>query len=112
MAKVIGIDLGTTNSCVSLIEGSTPSVIVNQEGKRTTPSVVSFKDGDIRIGDSAKRQAVTNPENTIYSVKMFIGSKYSEIKNEAGKMSYKVKKEKYDRLSGLDVQKQYKHERR
>ena len=93
MAKVIGIDLGTTNSCVSVIEGSTPTVIVNSEGKRTTPSVVSFKDGDIRIGDSAKRQAVTNPENTIYSVKRFIGSKYSEIKNEAGKMSYKVKKE-------------------
>ena len=98
MAKVIGIDLGTTNSCVSIIEGITPSVIVNQEGKRTTPSVVSFKDGDIRIGDSAKRQAVTNPENTIYSVKRFIGSKYSEIKNEAGKMSYKVKKEKGDKV--------------
>ena len=98
MAKVIGIDLGTTNSCVSVIEGSTPTVIVNSEGKRTTPSVVSFKDGDIRIGDSAKRQAVTNPENTIYSVKRFIGSKYSEIKNEAGKMSYKVKKEKGDKV--------------
>ena len=98
MAKVIGIDLGTTNSCVSVIEGSTPAVIVNSEGKRTTPSVVSFKGGDIRIGDSAKRQAVTNPDNTIYSVKRFIGSKYSEIKNEAGKMSYKVKKERGDKV--------------
>lgn len=94
MAKVIGIDLGTTNSCVSVIEGSSPAVIVNSEGKRTTPSVVSFKDGEIRIGDAAKRQAITNPENTVYSVKRFIGSKYDEIKNEAGKMPYKVKKEK------------------
>ncbi len=94
MAKVIGIDLGTTNSCVSVIEGNTPSVIVNSEGKRTTPSVVSFKDGDIRIGDSAKRQAVTNPENTVYSVKRFIGSQYSEIKNEAKRMPYKVKDSK------------------
>jgi molecular chaperone DnaK len=94
MAKVIGIDLGTTNSCVSVIEGSTPAVIVNSEGKRTTPSVVSFKDGDIRIGDSAKRQAVTNPENTVYSVKRFIGSQYNEIKNEAKKMPYKVKDSK------------------
>ena len=94
MAKVIGIDLGTTNSCVSVIEGSTPAVIVNSEGKRTTPSVVSFKEGEIRIGDPAKRQAITNPENTVYSVKRFIGSNYDEIKNEAGKMPYKVKKEK------------------
>jgi molecular chaperone DnaK len=94
MAKVIGIDLGTTNSCVSVIEGNTPTVIVNSEGKRTTPSVVSFKDGDIRIGDSAKRQAVTNPENTVYSVKRFIGSQYDEIKNEAKKMPYKVKDSK------------------
>ncbi len=94
MAKVIGIDLGTTNSCVSVIEGSTPAVIVNSEGKRTTPSVVSFKDGEIRIGDPAKRQAITNPENTVYSVKRFIGSNYNEIKSEAGKMPYKVKNEK------------------
>ncbi len=94
MAKVIGIDLGTTNSCVSVIEGSSPAVIVNSEGKRTTPSVVSFKDGEIRIGDPAKRQAITNPENTVYSVKRFIGSNYDEIKSEAGKMPYKVKKEK------------------
>ena len=92
MAKVIGIDLGTTNSCVSVIEGNTPTVIVNSEGKRTTPSVVSFKDGDIRIGDSAKRQAVTNPENTVYSVKRFMGSEFDQIKGEASKVTYKVRK--------------------
>ncbi len=92
MSKVIGIDLGTTNSCVSVIEGSSPAVIVNQEGKRTTPSIVSFKDGEIKIGDPAKRQAVTNPQNTIYSVKRFIGSNFSEVKNEAKKMPYKVEK--------------------
>lgn len=92
MSKVIGIDLGTTNSCVAVMEGTVPSVIVNQEGKRTTPSIVSFKEGDIKIGDPAKRQAVTNPQNTIYSAKRFIGSKFSEIKTEAKKMSYKVDK--------------------
>jgi len=92
MAKVIGIDLGTTNSCVSTMEANAPVVIVNQEGKRTTPSIVSFKNGEIKIGDPAKRQAVTNPENTISSVKRFIGSKYSEVKNEAKKMPYKVRK--------------------
>ena len=91
MAKVIGIDLGTTNSCVSVIEGTSPVVIVNQEGKRTTPSVVSFKDGEIKIGDPAKRQAVTNPKNTVYSVKRFIGSNFDEIKKEAKKMAYIVK---------------------
>jgi molecular chaperone DnaK len=91
MAKVIGIDLGTTNSCVSVIEGTSPVVIVNQEGKRTTPSVVSFKDGEIKIGDPAKRQAVTNPRNTVYSVKRFIGSNFDEIKKEAKKMAYIVK---------------------
>jgi len=92
MAKVIGIDLGTTNSCVSVMEGNAPVVIVNSEGKRTTPSIVSFKNGEIKIGDPAKRQAVTNPENTISSVKRFIGSKYDEIKKEAKKMPYKVNK--------------------
>jgi molecular chaperone DnaK len=90
MSKVIGIDLGTTNSCVSVIEGGSPVVIVNQEGKRTTPSVVSFKDGEIKIGDPAKRQAVTNPTNTVYSAKRFIGSNFDEIKKEAKKMAYKV----------------------
>jgi len=91
MAKVIGIDLGTTNSCVSVIEGNSPVVIVNQEGKRTTPSVVSFREGEIKIGDPAKRQAVTNPKNTVYSVKRFIGSNFDEIKKEAKKMAYTVK---------------------
>ena len=92
MSKIIGIDLGTTNSCVSVMEGNSPVVIVNTEGKRTTPSIVSFKDGDIKIGDPAKRQAVTNPENTVYSVKRFIGSEFDQIKSEASKMPYKVKK--------------------
>ena len=76
MKKVIGIDLGTTNSCVSVVEGGSPVIIVNAEGKRTTPSVVSFKEGDRSVGDPAKRQSVTNPKNTVYSVKRFIGSKF------------------------------------
>ena len=94
MGKVIGIDLGTTNSCVSVIEGNSPVIVVNSEGKRTTPSIVSFKDGDRSVGEPAKRQSVTNPDNTIYSVKRFIGSKYSEISREAKKMAYKVGKSK------------------
>jgi molecular chaperone DnaK len=98
MNKVIGIDLGTTNSCVSVIEGSSPVVIVNSEGKRTTPSVVSFKEGEIKVGDPAKRQSVTNPQNTIYSVKRFIGSKYPEVKKEAKKMPYKVSEVDKDKL--------------
>ncbi len=92
MGKVIGIDLGTTNSCVSVIEGNSPVIVVNSEGKRTTPSIVSFKEGDRSVGDPAKRQAVTNPLNTIYSVKRFIGSKFSEINKEAKKMPYSVVK--------------------
>ena len=92
MAKVIGIDLGTTNSCVSVVEGGNPEIIVNSEGKRTTPSIVSFKEGDRSVGDPAKRQAVTNPKNTVYSVKRFIGSKFSEISKEAKKMPYSVVK--------------------
>ena len=92
MAKVIGIDLGTTNSCVSVVEGGNPEIIVNAEGKRTTPSIVSFKEGDRSVGDPAKRQAVTNPKNTIYSVKRFIGSKFSEVSKEAKKMPYSVVK--------------------
>ena len=92
MTKVIGIDLGTTNSCVSVVEGGNPEIIVNAEGKRTTPSIVSFKDGDRSVGDPAKRQAVTNPKNTVYSVKRFIGSKFSEISKEAKKMPYSVVK--------------------
>ena len=96
MAKVIGIDLGTTNSCVSVIEGGNPEIIVNSEGRRTTPSIVSFKGGDRSVGDPAKRQSVTNPKNTIYSVKRFIGSKFSEISKEAKKMPYSVLKGKKD----------------
>ena len=96
MAKVIGIDLGTTNSCVSVVEGGNPEIIVNSEGKRTTPSIVSFKDGDRSVGDPAKRQSVTNPTNTIYSVKRFIGSKFSEITKEAKKMPYSVLKGEKD----------------
>jgi len=92
MTKVIGIDLGTTNSCVSVVEGGNPEIIVNSEGKRTTPSIVSFKEGDRSVGDPAKRQAVTNPKNTVYSVKRFIGSKFSEISKEAKKMPYSVVK--------------------
>jgi len=92
MSKVIGIDLGTTNSCVAMIEGGQPVVLVNSEGKRTTPSVIAFKDGDIKVGDPARRQAVTNPENTVYSVKRFIGSPFDDVKAEAKKMPYKVKK--------------------
>ena len=96
MRKVIGIDLGTTNSCVSVVEAGSPVIIVNSEGKRTTPSIVSFKEGDRSVGDPAKRQAVTNPKNTVYSVKRFIGSKFSEINKEAKKMPYSVVKGKKD----------------
>ncbi|HLV61922.1 molecular chaperone DnaK, partial [Galbibacter sp.] len=93
MSKIIGIDLGTTNSCVSVMEGSEPVVIPNAEGKRTTPSVIAFVDGgEIKVGDPAKRQAVTNPNKTIYSIKRFMGNKYSESENEASRVPYKVVK--------------------
>src|SRR5699024_7033395 len=93
MSKIIGIDLGTTNSCVAVMEGNDPTVIPNAEGKRTTPSVVAFvEDGEIKVGDPAKRQAVTNPMKTISSVKRFMGNKYSEIANETRSVSYKVVK--------------------
>ena len=95
MGKIIGIDLGTTNSCVSVMEGKEPIIIANSEGKRTTPSIVGFvKDGERKIGDPAKRQAVTNPEKTIYSIKRFMGSSFDEIKEETKKVAYKVVKEK------------------
>lgn len=96
--KVLGIDLGTTNSAVSIMESGGPVIIVNSEGKRTTPSIVSYKDGEIKVGDPAKRQAVANPENTVFSVKRFIGSKFKEVENEAKKMPYSVKKGKEDRV--------------
>jgi molecular chaperone DnaK len=93
MGKIIGIDLGTTNSCVAIMEGSEPVVIANSEGKRTTPSIVGFaKDGDRKVGDPAKRQAVTNPEKTVYSIKRFMGSNYEESKKEISKVPYKVVK--------------------
>lgn len=91
MGKIIGIDLGTTNSCVSVMEGNEPVVIPNSEGKRTTPSVVAFlKDGERKIGDPAKRQAIINPKNTIRSVKRFMGKKFSEIANEKKEVTYIV----------------------
>ncbi|MEO2071997.1 MAG: molecular chaperone DnaK [Zunongwangia sp.] len=93
MSKIIGIDLGTTNSCVSVMEGNEPTVIPNAEGKRTTPSVIAFVEGgEIKVGDPAKRQAVTNPEKTIASIKRFMGNKFSESEREAGRVAYKVKK--------------------
>ncbi|WP_147678715.1 molecular chaperone DnaK [Algibacter pacificus] len=93
MSKIIGIDLGTTNSCVSVMEGNEPVVIPNAEGKRTTPSVIAFVEGgEIKVGDPAKRQAVTNPQKTVYSIKRFMGNKYSESKNEAERVPYKVVK--------------------
>lgn len=91
MAKVVGIDLGTTNSCVAVMEGGKPTVIANAEGFRTTPSVVAYaKNGDRLVGQIAKRQAVMNPENTFYSVKRFIGRRHDEISNEATEVAYKV----------------------
>ncbi|MCB0376140.1 MAG: Hsp70 family protein, partial [Sinomicrobium sp.] len=93
MSKIIGIDLGTTNSCVSVMEGSEPVVIPNAEGKRTTPSMIAFVEGgEIKVGDPAKRQAVTNPHKTIYSIKRFMGNKYSECKQEAERVPYKIVK--------------------
>ena len=81
MSKIIGIDLGTTNSCVSVMEGNEPVVIPNAEGKRTTPSIVAFiEGGERKVGDPAKRQAVTNPLKTVYSIKRFMGNKFSECK--------------------------------
>ena len=93
MSKIIGIDLGTTNSCVSVMEGGEPVVIANAEGKRTTPSVIAFVEGgEIKVGDPAKRQAVTNPTKTIASIKRFMGNKYSESAKEASTVAYKVVK--------------------
>ena len=91
MGKVIGIDLGTSTSCVSVFEGGKPTVIVNAEGKRTTPSIVSFgKDGERKIGEAAKRQAVTNPKNTVYEIKRFMGEKYNECEQEVKRVPYSV----------------------
>ncbi|MEY2830395.1 MAG: molecular chaperone DnaK [Bacteroidota bacterium] len=91
MGKIIGIDLGTTNSCVSVMEGNEPVVIANDEGRRTTPSIIGFlANGERKVGDPAKRQAITNPTNTVASVKRFMGARFSESKGEAAKMPYKL----------------------
>lgn len=93
MGKIIGIDLGTTNSCVAVLEGNEPVVIANNEGKRTTPSVVAFiEGGERKVGDPAKRQAITNPEKTIYSIKRFMGETWDQVKNEVSRVPYKVVK--------------------
>src|SRR5262245_36092154 len=92
MGKTIGIDLGTTNSCVAVMEGGEPVVIANAEGARTTPSIVAFsKTGERLVGQVAKRQAVTNPQNTIYSIKRFMGRKYAEVSAETKNVPYAVK---------------------
>ena len=108
MSKIIGIDLGTTNSCVSVMEAGKPTVITNSEGGRTTPSIVAFSsDGDTLIGSPAKRQAVTNPVNTIFSAKRFIGRTYDEIKNDASTIPYKIKKGKNSEVRILAEDKDY-----
>ncbi len=91
MGKIIGIDLGTTNSCVAVFEGNEPVVIANSEGKRTTPSVVAFVDGGERkVGDPAKRQAITNPKRTVYSIKRFMGETYDQVQKEISRVPYQV----------------------
>ena len=91
MGKIIGIDLGTTNSCVSVFEGNEPVVIANSEGKRTTPSIIGFVEGGERkIGDPAKRQAITNPQKTVYSIKRFMGETYEQCSKEAERVPFKV----------------------
>ena len=92
--KIVGIDLGTTNSVISVLEGANPNVIPNSEGGRTTPSVVAYTaNGETLVGQLAKRQCVVNPENTFYSVKRFMGCKYDEISNEVNRISYKVQRD-------------------
>ncbi|MBQ7254089.1 MAG: molecular chaperone DnaK, partial [Bacteroidales bacterium] len=93
MGKIIGIDLGTTNSCVAVMEGNEPAVIINSEGKRTTPSIVAFTDnGERKVGDPAKRQAITNPQRTIYSIKRFMGEKYSKVQTEISRVPFAVER--------------------
>ena len=93
MAKVLGIDLGTTNSCMAVMEGGDPVVLENSEGARTTPSVVAFtKSGERLVGQAAKRQAVTNPQNTIFSIKRFMGRKFDEVHEEQQRVPYKIVK--------------------
>ncbi|MFG6385894.1 MAG: Hsp70 family protein, partial [Muribaculaceae bacterium] len=91
MGKIIGIDLGTTNSCVAVLEGNEPQVIPNSEGRNTTPSVVAFVEGGERkVGDPAKRQAITNPKRTIYSIKRFMGETYDQVQKEIDRVPYEV----------------------
>src|SRR5512134_2192250 len=91
MPKVIGIDLGTTNSVVAVMESNEPKVIANEEGGRTTPSVVAFEqNGNVLVGQQARRQAITNPENTVFSVKRFMGMPFDELKAEVARVHYKV----------------------
>ena len=93
MGKIIGIDLGTTNSCVAVMEGNEPVVIANSEGARTTPSIVAFLDnGEKKVGAPAKRQAITNPKNTIASIKRFMGKKYSDVGSELKTIAYDIEK--------------------
>ncbi|HEY5570011.1 MAG TPA: Hsp70 family protein, partial [Bacteroidales bacterium] len=93
MGKIIGIDLGTTNSCVAVLEGNEPIVIANSEGKRTTPSIVAFiEGGERKVGDPAKRQAITNPKRTIYSIKRFMGESFDQVAKEISHMPYDVKR--------------------
>ena len=93
MSKIIGIDLGTTNSCVAVMEGNEPIVITNSEGKRTTPSVIGFVEGGERkVGDPAKRQAITNPTKAVYSIKRFMGETYDRLSGEIARVPYKVVK--------------------
>lgn len=99
MGKIIGIDLGTTNSCVAVMEGNEPTVIPNEEGKRTTPSIIAFlKNGERKVGDPAKRQAITNHQNTIMSIKRFMGRRYDEVTNEIAHWSYKIVKGENDTI--------------
>src|SRR5436853_4502584 len=93
MKKVIGIDLGTTNSCVAVMEGNEPVVIPNSEGRRTTPSIVAFLDnGERKVGDPAKRQAITNPAKTVFSIKRFMGEPFESVTKEISRVPYKVVK--------------------
>src|SRR5688572_23518288 len=93
MGRIIGIDLGTTNSVVAIMEGKEPKVIVNEEGDRITPSVVAWDDqGEVLVGQIAKRQSITNPEGTVYSSKRFIGRRFEEVQEEAKRVPYKVKR--------------------
>ena len=92
MGKVIGIDLGTTNSVVAIMEGDNPKVLTNEEGHRTTPSIIAFKDGDRLVGSTAKRQAVVNPHNTIYSIKRFMGMNFEDTQALLTKIPYNVVK--------------------